>query len=142
VGVLLTLYAALRLPHLDILPPFDDESNHAWDTLLVPSYVGAQRWDGLFVSLRHGVPPLFPWLLAILLGLPMDPVVAARLLSVLAGAGTLLTLYIAGWRWTSPRAGLIAAMLYIACPFALFTDRIGLLDGLLAAWALGAGVRG
>jgi len=140
VGVLLTLYAALRLPHLAILPPFDDESDYAWDALLVRSYVGARQWNGLFVSLHDGVPPLFPWLLAILLGLPLDPVVAARLLSVLAGAGTLLTLYIAGWRWTSPRAGLIAALLYIACPFALFTDRIGLLDGLLAAWALGAGV--
>ena len=50
----------MRLPHLDILPPFDDESNHAWDALLVRSYVGARQWNGLFVSLHDGVPPLFP----------------------------------------------------------------------------------
>jgi 4-amino-4-deoxy-L-arabinose transferase-like glycosyltransferase len=133
---LLVLYAALRLPHLGALPPFDDESNYAWDALLVDAAVRARAWDWLFVSLHDGVPPLFPLMLALLTRTSLDPIIAARVLSVLTGAATTALLYLAGCAWAAPSTGLLAALLYIVCPFAVFTDRIGLLDGLLATWIL------
>ncbi len=107
-----------------------------WDALLIGGAVRAHVWSGLFISLHDGVPPLFPWLLALVQQFPLDPILAARILSVLAGGGTIVALFALGRAWASWRAGVIAAILYIACPFALFTDRIGLLDGMLALWSL------
>ncbi|GAC1430390.1 MAG: hypothetical protein NVSMB65_03830 [Chloroflexota bacterium] len=134
--VLLALYLLVRLPHLGVLPPFDDESNYVWDALLIAAAVRVHAWGWLFISLHDGVPPLFPWLLSLGLGLPLDPIVLGRLLSVLAGAATTTLLYLTGGAWGSRRAGLIAGSMYIISPYALFTDRIGLLDGMLALWSI------
>ena len=138
--VLVLLYLLVRLPRLDVLPPFDDESDYAWDALLIVAGVRGHAWDWLFISLHDGVPPLFSWLTALLLGLPFDAILVGRLVSVAAGAATTALLYVTGRAWCSPRAGLFAALLYIISPFALFTDRIGLLDGILAFWVTLGGV--
>ncbi len=116
-----------------LLPMFHDEAIHisrgqsvlAEHTLLINT---------------NGGKFLQPWLLALILPLANDPLLAARALSaasgLLAGVGCYL---LARQLYQRDDVSLVAAALYALDPFSLFHDRMALPDSLLnvlAIWSL------
>jgi 4-amino-4-deoxy-L-arabinose transferase-like glycosyltransferase len=67
-----------------------------------------------------------------------DPLLATRLASAVIGTMGLLVIWAAGRAQWGSMAALLAAALYALCPFVLFSNRIALLDGLVATCGAGA----
>lgn len=97
-----------------------------------------------FVSVKEPKPPLHIWLLALFLHAVSDPLRAGRLLSVAAGAATVLAVFPLGrllTRLGDPASaqrdrkgagyGAASAMLVATCPYLAFYDRLALADGLV-----------
>ncbi|HEU5251194.1 MAG TPA: glycosyltransferase family 39 protein, partial [Thermoanaerobaculia bacterium] len=97
-----------------------------------------------FVSVREPKPPLHIWLLALFLHAIPDPLRAGRLLSVAAGAATVLVIFPLcrllahlGDPASAQRGrkgagyGATSAMLVATCPYLAFYDRLALADGLV-----------
>jgi 4-amino-4-deoxy-L-arabinose transferase-like glycosyltransferase len=128
-GILAGLMA-LRAFNLLLLPMFHDEAIHiaraqsilAEHTLLINT---------------NGGKFLQPWLLALVLPLADNPLLAARALSaaigLLAGIGCYL---LARQLYQRDDVALVAAALYALDPFSLFQDRMALPDSLLNALAI------
>lgn len=70
--------------------------------------------------------------LAALSLLPGDPLLPARLLSVACGLGVVLTMVAMGRDLGQPRAGALAALLYVFTPLASIHDVLALPDSMLA----------
>ncbi|HSS44767.1 MAG TPA: hypothetical protein VLO07_05430, partial [Thermoanaerobaculia bacterium] len=107
---LLALFFCLRLPGLRDLPIFCDEAIY----LRYAQLVLQDPVRNAFVSLVDPKPPLHYWLLASVFRLTRDPLLAGRLLSVLAGAAALpvlllLSLELKGMRRRSPGGSLTGA---------------------------------
>ncbi len=132
--LLFTFYFSLRLSFLTRLPIFNDEAiylNWGWRELHLPGQ--------LFLSLDDAKPPLFLWLFGIFEGLIPDPLLAGRLVSVIAGAITLGGLYLIGKRFFDKQLAILAAFIYICVPIFSFFDRQALLESALGAvgiWSL------
>lgn len=119
--VLLGLYFTTRLINLTLLPVFTDEATYI-------QFAQAIGQD-LFAPLRIGVSKFtHTWLAAAFLVLPGDPLRSTRWTSVFAGGLSLLGIYFIGRQIYSRRVGIIAALLYLISPFALFHDRMLLAD--------------
>lgn len=138
-GVLALLHLLSRLPGLsDWLPLLNDESIELHRALLIAADP-ADLWLP-HVELK---PPLFYWLLAgaVQLG---PPLLAARLVSALAGFGTLLLTLEIGRRVQGARAALASGALLVAAPLAVTYDRTAFMEpllGLLALAMLGVALR-
>ncbi len=131
-GVLALLYLVTRLPGLALAGPNYDEATYLyWGQVIGADW--AQRYIGAGWG---GKQPLHAWLVALSEKLFQDPVFAGRVASVVAGALTLAALWLLARRLFSHRVAIVAAVLYIACPFTLLFDRQALIDSLLAAEAL------
>ena len=140
---LTVLYAATRLPGLRAFPVFGDEAIHVhWAQL-----VAASPFANAFVSLQDPKPPLQFWLVALCLPLFEDPILAGRIVSVLAGAASIwLAAGVArelASRFRFPDeirrfAGAGAALFAVFCPFAAFYQRMALAESLFVAETLGA----
>lgn len=145
----LGLYFLLRLPGLTALPIFLDESFYLHQAQMVRR----DPVENAFVSLEDPKPPLHIWLLALFLGLAKDPVRSGRLLSVAAGALTVLTLFplcrlLVRLRAPSSPASdrdgrgyaAVSALLVATCPYLAFYDRLAVPDvlmvlaGAVVAW--------
>ena len=125
------IYFATRLINLTILPIFTDEAIYIrWSQIALADQ--QQR----FISLYDGKQPLFVWLNMLTLNLPVDPLVAGRLVSVLAGFVSLIGIIALAWRLFGKRAGLFAGFVYILSPFFLFYDRLALYDSLTNAFMI------
>ncbi|MFH1149027.1 MAG: glycosyltransferase family 39 protein [Actinomycetota bacterium] len=119
------LYAATRLPSLKSLPIFCDEAIYIrWSQQ-------ALHGGKLLVSLTDGKPPLHPVLMTSFLALFDDPLMAARLFSVFLGALTVWGVYLVAKELEGPRLGVLSALLYVICPFALWYDRLALTESLV-----------
>src|SRR3989338_10978213 len=105
-------YFATRLINLTLLPIFTDEAIYIrW------SQIALQDPAHRFISLYDGKQPLFVWLNMLTLNLPVDPLVAGRRVSVLAGFVSLIGIIALAWRLFGKRAGLFAGFVYILSPF-------------------------
>ena len=125
---LIVLFLASRLINLGILPIFADEAIYIrWAQLIW------QKTYYFFIPLSDGKTPLFMWLLAPLLRVINDPLIAGRLLSVVSGLATLLGVYFLTKTLFNQKTALIASILVILQPFLLFYDRLSLTDSLLTA---------
>jgi 4-amino-4-deoxy-L-arabinose transferase-like glycosyltransferase len=129
-AILLALYLVLRLTNILSLPLFTDEAIYVrW------SQIGYQDASWRFISLTDGKQPLFTWLVMVALRFIHDPILAGRLVSVLAGIFSSLGLFFLTkeiFRKTS--TAMLASFLYILYPFALVLDRMALYDGLVATF--------
>jgi len=123
---MIALYLSSRLANLKIIPIFTDEAIYAY-WAQVALHDPANR----FISLEDGKQPLFIWLAAIAQKFVSDPLVADRLISVLAGLGSLFGIYFLASQLFTRRVAMISAFLYIVLPFSLLYDRMGLFDSLL-----------
>jgi 4-amino-4-deoxy-L-arabinose transferase-like glycosyltransferase len=135
--VLLVVAFLLRVYHLlEMFPILVDESIYLrWAEII--DHQG--QW---FISLLDGKQPLQYWLLTVLRKVSDgDPLLAARLLSVVVGLLSTVALFALGKRLAGERAGLIAAGLYACLPYALLYDRLAYTEafvnffGILIAYA-------
>lgn len=125
-AILAIFYFLTRLINLDLIPIFTDEAIYAY-WAQVALHDPANR----FISLEDGKQPLFIWFAAISHKFVADPLIANRLISVLAGFGSLLAIYFLAKELFSKNTARIAALLYIILPFTLLYDKMGLFDSLL-----------
>lgn len=120
VGVLLALYLVTRMIHLTALPIFGDEAVYLYWAELIREDAG-----NLWISLEaDNKKPLLFWLLTAGLQIFQDPLWAGRMVSVAAGAFSLVGIYFVGRRLYSVRAAQVTAFLYVASPYHLFFDRM------------------
>jgi len=125
---LLILYLATRVYNLTAFPIFGDEAIYIhWAQII------SKDWGELFISKTDGKLPLFTWLLALIISHFEDPLVAGRLISIIAGVFTLVGVILIGRRFYSPAVGWLAGIFYIACPYALHLERMAMLESLLTA---------
>jgi tetratricopeptide (TPR) repeat protein len=125
-AAIVALYLVTRLSRLMVLPVFLDEAIHL-------DWAFRTAATGQLVGISDGGRYLPIWLYALFATSAADPLRAARLLSVAAGLASVLGLAWLGRLLDSPRAGLLAAFLYVGAPFTLVYDRMALVDALLAA---------
>lgn len=123
-----SVYALIRLPALTLLPVFADEAIYIrWAQLIQDD---APRY--LFFSMADGKPPLFIWILSVMLHFFGDPLVAGRVLSVLIGFCTVLIIrHITKQVSDDKLAVELATVCAIIVPFFFFHQRMALMDGLL-----------
>ena len=123
------LYLASRLFGLTRLPLFLDETQHIrWAVDIASGEKLLRPWNygkGLSVFLNALV---FPWAFDRYLW-------ASRALTVAFGALSLFAGIAAGRRLFDGATGLVFGLLCVACPFALFHDRLALTDPPMAAFA-------
>ncbi len=125
---ILVIFFFLRLINLTILPVFADEAIYIrW------SQVMKAEPTLRFLPLSDGKQPLFMWILMGILALIKDPLAAGRFLSVMAGLGSLIGIFLLTLAlFKDKKTALIAALFYAVVPFFVFFDRMALVDSLLA----------
>jgi 4-amino-4-deoxy-L-arabinose transferase-like glycosyltransferase len=126
------LYFFTRLFNLTILPIFTDEAIYIrW------SQIGTRDAAWRFISLVDGKQPMFTWIMMVLLRFFDDPLVAGRLVSVLAGALSVVGMWVLSFElFKDKRISFWASLLYIISPFALMYDRLALYDSWVAAFSI------
>lgn len=128
------LYFFTRLSNLTLLPIFTDEAIYLrW------GQIGLRDASHRFLSLEDGKQPLFVWLMYPLLKVFADPLVAGRLVSVIAGFFSLIGMSVLAKMLWGKKAIIPAALVYIISPYFLFYDRLAIYDSLtttFAIWAL------
>lgn len=129
-----------RLVNLGLLPIFTDEAIYLrWSQIMVTD--ASLR----FLPLVDGKPPLFMWLTSLVMKLlpQMDPLLTGRLVSVGAGLGSLVGIFVASYLlFKNKKLSYLAAIFYLFTPFTFFYDRFALADSLLATFGIGSFVLG
>lgn len=131
----LSAYLFTRLANITAFPIFTDEAIYLrW------AQIAGNDPNWLFISLTDGKQPLFVWLAMILMKVIEDPLLAGRLVSVIAGLFSMIGLFfLTNELFKSKKIGFLASFLYLLYPFALVYDRMALYDSLVAVfiiWAL------
>jgi len=121
-------FLGLHLPSLLLLPVFADEAIYIhWAQLIIDD---AQRFA--FFSMADGKPPLFIWLLSVVIRIFPDPLFAGRILSLLIGLATVAVLARLTRQLTKrPWASILTVVFVSVLPFWFFYHRVALMDGLL-----------
>lgn len=115
------LYLLARVPGLMTIPLFNDEVIYLRWARDFPTLIWVSIRDGRLIHTLLLIP---------LVRLPIEPLLAGRLLSVLCGLGTLLLLRRLGNTLGHPVAGVISAGCYALTPFAVLHERLILIDSL------------
>lgn len=117
------LFLFSRIYNLESLPVFGDEAIYIRWSQIIKS-VDSLR----FIPQTDGKQPLFMWLTALNLKL-FEPLIAGRLISVFAGLGTTILLYLIS-------GSLLPSIIYTLLPFTFFFDRLATADTLLSFFGL------
>lgn len=137
--ILLTLivvaYFSTRFFRIMSLPIFTDEAIYVrW------SQIARADANWRFISLTDGKQPSFVWIAMSIMKFVKDPLLAARLVSVFAGFGSLIGMFFVGREIFKNRwIGILSSFVYLVFPMALVYDRMALYDslvGMFAIWAL------
>jgi 4-amino-4-deoxy-L-arabinose transferase-like glycosyltransferase len=120
------IYFFTRLLNLTSLPVFCDEAIYVRWSQIIKSVSSL-----LFVPLSDGKQPLFMWLVVPFFSVFKDPLFAGRFVSVLAGWGTLITLFFLAQLLFTRKTAIYTAIIYLFLPFSFFFDRLALADNLL-----------
>lgn len=129
--VLISAYFILRLPNLTLQPIFADEAIYI-------------RWAQVmraeptlrFLPLTDGKTPFFMWAIMPFLKFIQDPLFAGRFLSVISGAFTLLGVFFLSKKVFGRQTAFWASLLYVITPYAVFFDRMALVDSMLSAFTI------
>lgn len=128
--ILLALF--LRTFKLNLIPVFADEAIYVrWAQVMraEPSL--------RFLPLSDGKQPLFMWSVIPALKAVSDPLVAGRLVSVFTGIGTLVGVFgLSFILFSSQKKALLSSLLYALSPFAMFFDRMALVDSMLSMFGV------
>lgn len=136
--VLVLVFFITRLLNLGLIPIFTDEAIYLrWSQIM--AYDAALR----YMPLVDGKPPLFMWLVALVMRIlpSIDVLLTGRLVAVISGFFALTGIYFASWvLFRNKFISYTAAVLYLLMPITFFYDRFGLPESLLTAigvWAFG-----
>ena len=126
------LFFFTRLYHLTILPIFTDEAIYIrW------SQIGSRDASWRFISLVDGKQPMFTWILMVVLRFIKDPLVAGRLVSVFAGAVSMVGIWLLSFElFKDKRVSFLTTLIYLLSPFTLMYDRLALYDSLVASFSI------
>lgn len=126
-------YLVISLQNLTKLPVFGDEAIYIRWSQIIKS-VETLR----FIPVTDGKQPLFMWLVVPFFKFIGDPLLSARLVSVLAGLGTMITIYLILRiiLKVKPISSFLVGVVYILTPFTFFFDRVAVPDNLLAFWGV------
>lgn len=127
---IVTLFLATRLYNLTLLPLSGSEATPLTWALQAQQ---ARDWSDWLAAVREAAQPLHSWLLAPVISLSLDRVLAARLLSVASGAITLALVVALTQRLFGRPAACAAALVYVCAPLTLLHDRLALPAALVAA---------
>ena len=132
--LILLAAALLRFANLNSIPVFADESIYIrWAQIMKAE--STMR----FLPLSDGKQPLFMWLVIPFLKIFSDPLLAGRMVSGLAGIGTVAGVGAAAWLiFKNLRTALVASMLWAVLPYAVFFDRLALSDSLMTMFVVWA----
>ena len=134
----LILFFGLRLPSLTRIPVFVDEAIYIRWSQIMRSEPSLR-----FLPLSDGKQPLFMWATMPSLKIFSDPLVAGRMVSVIAGIMSLFGIAFLTFVLTQNFfLSSLASLVYAVLPFSVFFDRMALVDSLLSAfglWSLGLG---
>lgn len=126
-ALLIPIFLISRLYNINSLPVFGDEAIYVrWSQII--RNVETLR----FIPLTDGKQPLFMWLTAAVIKLFNDPLVSGRLISLLAGTGTLISLYLISVLFFSQRVAIFSSLIYLTIPFTFFFDRLAVPDNTLS----------
>src|SRR3990172_229170 len=125
------LYFATRIINLKIVPIFTDEAIYTY-WAQVALHDPANR----FSSLEDGKQPLFIWIAAIFQKFISDPLIATRIVSVFAGFGSLVGIYLLSKVLFNAKVAKLSSFLYIVLPFTMLYDRMALFDSLLTMFGI------
>lgn len=129
--LIIPFYFLTRLPNLGIIPIFTDEAIYSF-WAQVALHDAANR----YISLVDGKQPLFIWLAAVSQKFISDPLIATRMVSVFAGLGSLIGIYLLSNNLFNKKVAILSSILYIILPFTLLYDRMALYDSLLAMFGI------
>ncbi len=132
VFLLIVGYFLTRLVNLTIIPVFCDEAIYIrWAQVM--RAVQSLR----FLPLSDGKQPFFMWLVIPFLKIFSDPLTAGRMLSVIAGFGSMLGIgFLSYLLFKKKEISWFASLMYLIVPFCLFFDRMALADGLLSLFGV------
>lgn len=125
------LFLFTRVYNLTLLPIFTDEAIYIYWAKYISTF-----HNHFFMSLTDGKPPLFTWLVALLLQVfPQDIYLfAGRFISVIGGGITIVGVYkVTMLLFKKKEIAFLSAFLCIFNPFMLLYDRLALYDSLLSA---------
>jgi 4-amino-4-deoxy-L-arabinose transferase-like glycosyltransferase len=92
-----------------------------------------------FISLTDGKQPLFVWAAMIFMKFIKDPLIAARLVSVLTGFFTLIGLWFLSLElFKNKKIAYLTSVIYVFYPFAQVYDRMALMDSMVATFSIWA----
>ncbi len=114
-----------RLPQLTRLPVFVDEGAHIF---WAQENLGGGWVDGKWLSIVI--------MAGFVRGLPLPPLLAARLCAVMLSLGSLLLVISIGARLGTRRDGLLAGLVYVLLPYTFFYDRLALTDHSMILFGL------
>ena len=131
IGIII-IYLFTRLYNILELPIFTDEAIYVrW------SQIAKNDANWRFISLTDGKQPMLVWLTMISMRFIEDPLLAGRLVSVIAGFFTLIGLFLLGREtFKNNWIGVLCSFLYVVYPMAMVYDRMALYDGLVGAFAV------
>jgi len=118
-GIICLVFLFSRFYNLVSLPVFGDEAIYLRWSQIIKS-VDTLR----FIPQTDGKQPLFMWLTAANLSF-FEPLIAGRLISILAGMGIVITLFLIS-------NSFLPSIIYLLLPFTFFFDRLATADTLLS----------
>ncbi len=122
------VYLLTRLINLTKLPIFNDEAIYldwGWKSLHTSA--------GLFYSLYDAKPPFLIWIFGIFESVINSPLFMGRLVSVLAGALTLVGIYKVAKSLEGTKVAILSSAFYIAIPLFALYDRQALMESAITA---------
>lgn len=138
--LLLGLYISLRLYNITVLPIFTDEAIYIrW------SQIAGTDSNWRFISLTDGKQPMLVWIAMILMRPIQDPLLAGRIVSVIAGLFSTVGIFLLTQELfkngnklpnSSKKIALLACIIYVIFPFALVYDRLALYDSLVSMFII------
>lgn len=114
------------------LPIFTDEAIYVrW------AQIANNDANWRFISLTDGKQPLFVWVAMIFMRFVEDPLLAGKLVSVLAGLFSVVGLFFLGKELFRDRwVGILSSIVYVLFPMALVYDRMALYESLVGAFTV------
>lgn len=124
-----------RLYQLSNLPIFTDEA-------IYTRWAQIARYDASwrFISLTDGKQPSFVWAQMVMMKFINDPLLAGRMVSVVAGLLTMLGIFFLTREvFKNNKIAIVAALIFALYPFAIVYDRMALYESMMSmffVWAL------
>ncbi|HOX96127.1 MAG TPA: glycosyltransferase family 39 protein [Candidatus Woesebacteria bacterium] len=124
-----------RLSQLNKIPVFVDEAIYVRWSQIIKNEPNLR-----FIPQTDGKQPFFMWATVPFFKISSDPLVAGRLVSVVAGFGSLVGIALLAFLlFGNVLVAALTALVYSALPYTVFFDRMALADSLLAmfgVWSL------